>query len=145
MVVGELAEQADLLVIGGGPGGYTAALRAAELGRTVTLVERGGAAALGGACLHVGCIPGKALIELANTVHAARTLPGLQADPRVDLPAFHAATKTTIERLAKGIAQRLDHAGVEVVHGEARFSRADRVAVRTPEDKVRFFEFAHAI
>ena len=65
MVVGELAEQADLVVIGGGPGGYTAALRAAERGREVTLVERGGPAGLGGACLHVGCIPSKALIELA--------------------------------------------------------------------------------
>ena len=66
MVVGELAESADLLVIGGGPGGYAAAIRASQLGRGVTLVERKGAAGLGGVCLHVGCIPSKALIELAT-------------------------------------------------------------------------------
>ena len=94
MVVGEFADAVDLLVLGGGPGGYAAAIRAAQLGRKVTLVERAGAAGLGGVCLQVGCIPSKALIELADggAAHArparrraerrrhrrlARALPGL--------------------------------------------------------------------
>ena len=64
MVVGEVAVGVDLLVIGGGPGGYSAALRAAASGRTVTLVERD---RLGGVCLNVGCIPSKALIHVADT------------------------------------------------------------------------------
>ena len=66
MVVGEFADSADLLVLGGGPGGYAAAIHAAQLGREVTLVERAGPAGLGGVCLHVGCIPSKALIELGE-------------------------------------------------------------------------------
>jgi len=143
MVVGELAEPADLVVIGGGPGGYTAALRAAERGREVTLIERG---ALGGACLHVGCIPSKALIELAATFHRARTLPGLQIDhAHVDLSAFQADKRELIERLERGVAHLLERAGVRVLEGEARFSRADRIAVQTPEGQVRFLEFEHAI
>jgi dihydrolipoamide dehydrogenase len=145
MVVGELAEHVDLLVVGGGPGGYTAALRAAELGREVTLVERGGRAALGGACLHVGCIPSKALVELASTLHRARTHPGLVVEGRADLARFQAAKRELIERLAGGVAQQLERAGARVIQGEARFSRADRVAVRTPEEEVLFFEFEHAI
>ncbi len=62
MVVGELAEAVELLVLGGGPGGYVAAIRAAQLGRQVTLIDRAGPAALGGVCLQVGCVPSKALI-----------------------------------------------------------------------------------
>ena len=72
MVVGELAESADLLVLGGGPGGYVAAIRAAQLGRRVTLVDEAGPEGLGGVCLQVGCIPSKALIELAATAERVR-------------------------------------------------------------------------
>jgi dihydrolipoamide dehydrogenase len=146
MVVGELAEQADLVVIGGGPGGYTAALHAAGRGREVTLIERGGAAALGGACLHVGCIPSKALIELACALHRAKTLPGLTiAGARVDLEAFQADKRELTVRLARDVANLLERAGVRVLHGEARFSRADRIAIQTPEGQARFLEFEHAI
>ncbi|HEY8394301.1 MAG TPA: FAD-dependent oxidoreductase, partial [Thermaerobacter sp.] len=60
MVVGEVATETEVLVIGGGPGGYVAAIRAAQLGKDVTLVERD---RLGGVCLNVGCIPSKALID----------------------------------------------------------------------------------
>jgi dihydrolipoamide dehydrogenase len=148
MVVGELAEPADLVVVGGGPGGYTAALLAAEAGREVILVERGGPPALGGACLHVGCIPSKALIELATALDRARGLAGaglVLGGAHADLVRFQAFKRQTTERLAGDIARRLDRAGVEVVHGEARFSRADRIAVHTPEDRVRYLEFTHAV
>lgn len=80
MVVGEVATGTDVLVIGGGPGGYTAALHAARLGSSVTLVERN---RLGGVCLNTGCIPSKALIHAAE----AAALPAAASDWGVDLDA----------------------------------------------------------
>ncbi|HEY2637660.1 MAG TPA: FAD-dependent oxidoreductase [Solirubrobacteraceae bacterium] len=147
-VVGEFADAVDLLVVGGGPGGYTAALRAVELGRQVTLVERGGTAALGGACLHVGCIPSKALIELADATDRARSprVGGLRVTgAEVSLADFQVWRAGLCTELARGIARRLEGAGIHVLQGEARFNRPDRVAVRTPEDRVTFLEFADAI
>jgi dihydrolipoamide dehydrogenase len=148
MVVGELAESADLLVIGGGPGGYAAAIRAAQLGREVTLVERNGAAGLGGVCLHVGCIPSKALIELAGAAHRTAELEaaGLHADGvTVSLDRFQAWRGELCARLARGVGELLAKGQVRIVHGEARFNRADRVAVHTPDDHALFLEFQHAI
>jgi dihydrolipoamide dehydrogenase len=148
MVVGELAESADLLVIGGGPGGYAAAIRAAQLGREVTLVERNGAAGLGGACLHVGCIPSKALIEIAGAAHRTAELEaaGLHADGvTVSLERFQVWRGELCARLARGVGELLAKGQVRIVHGEARFNRPDRIAVRTPDDRALFFEFQHAI
>jgi dihydrolipoamide dehydrogenase len=148
MVVGELAESADLLVIGGGPGGYAAAIRAAQLGREVTLVERDGAAGLGGVCLHIGCIPSKALIEVAGAAHRTTELEvaGLHAHGvQVSLGRFQQWRSELCARLARGIGDLLAKGSVRVVHGEARFNRPDRVVVRTPEDRALFFEFRHAI
>jgi dihydrolipoamide dehydrogenase len=148
MVVGEFADAVDLLVLGGGPGGYAAAIRAAQLGRQVTLVERAGPAGLGGVCLQVGCIPSKALIELADAMQRTRDLraAGLDADGvAVSLERFQAWRRELCARLARGVGELLDGGGVRIVHGEARFNRADRVAVRTPEDRALFFEFEHAI
>jgi dihydrolipoyl dehydrogenase len=147
MVVGELAESADLLVIGGGPGGYAAAIRAAQLGREVTLVERDGAAGLGGVCLHRGCIPSKALIEVASAAHRSTELEtaGLEGQLSVSLPRFQAWRAELCARLARGVGELLAKGDVRIVHGEARFNRPDRVAVRTPDDRAVFLEFQHAI
>ena len=148
MVVGELAESVDLLVVGGGPGGYAAAIRAAQLGRDVTLVERAGAAGLGGVCLQVGCIPSKALIELADLVGRAGEweAAGLRADGLgVDLAAFQAWRAELCRGLADGVGRLLAAGGTRVLHGAARFNRPDRVAVHTPEDRVVFLEFEDAI
>jgi dihydrolipoamide dehydrogenase len=147
-VVGEFADQADLVVIGGGPGGYVAALRAAQLGREVTLVEREGPAGLGGACLHVGCIPSKALIELADAAERTRAPApaGLRVDGvSVSLGAFQAWRAELCAGLAQGVGGLLSRAGVRVVHGEARFNRPDRIAIRTPEDQAVFLEFESAV
>ena len=148
MVVGEFADAVDLLVLGGGPGGYAAAIRAAQLGRKVTLVERAGAAGLGGVCLQVGCIPSKALIELADAAQRTRDLhpAGLSVDGvAVSLERFQGWRGELCAGLARGVGRLLEAGEVRVVHGEARFNRADRVAVHTPEDRVVFFEFEHAI
>jgi dihydrolipoamide dehydrogenase len=148
MIVGELADSVDLLVLGGGPGGYVAALRAAQLGRTVTLIERGGPDGLGGVCLQAGCIPSKSLVELARAVAQTRELEpiGLSVQGvEISLERFQARRRELCARLARGIGRLLRAAGVNVVHGSARFNRPDRVAVRTPQDAAIFFEFEHAI
>lgn len=149
MVVGEIATHADLVVIGGGPGGYVAALRAAELGRDVVLVERGGMeGGLGGACLHVGCIPSKGLIELAETREriGAMGAAGLRVEAlTVDLGAFQSWKDALVGRLRDGVEGLLERAGVRVVEGTARFSGPDRVVVELNAGVAEFIEFEHAI
>jgi dihydrolipoamide dehydrogenase len=149
MVVGEIAEPVDLLVVGGGPGGYVAALRAAELGREVVVVERGGTdGGLGGSCLHVACIPSKALIELANVRHRidAFAPAGLRAaDVEIDLTAFQEWRRSIVGRLERGIEGLFDRAGVRLIEGDARFANRDRAAVRLPDGQARFLEFRQAI
>jgi dihydrolipoamide dehydrogenase len=143
MVVGEVATGVDLLVIGGGPGGYSAALRAAAAGRTVTLVER---ERIGGVCLNVGCIPSKALIHVADTA----ALPdetaaiGVHLQASVDLERTQAWIGDVVGRLTGGVEQLLRDAGVTLATGTARFATARRVAV-TRGDDATFYEFGSAI
>jgi dihydrolipoamide dehydrogenase len=143
MVAGEIARPVDVLVLGGGPGGYTAAARAAELGRQVVLVE---SAQLGGTCLNVGCIPSKALISLAHDLHRARHRvaagTGLVGSVDVDLGAAQKWTGGVVERLRDGVGTLLR--GVEVVAGTARFVGRDRVAVEA-EDHVEHLQFHDAV
>ncbi len=148
MVVGELAESVDLLVVGGGPGGYVAAIRAAQLGRQVTLVDEAGPDGLGGVCLQVGCIPSKALIELAATAQHVTEMEamGLTVDgARVSLERFQGWRRELCLGLARSVGRLLAQGKVTLVHGRARFNRPDRVAVRTAGDEVQFLEFEHAI
>jgi dihydrolipoyl dehydrogenase len=143
MVVGEVAVGVDLLVIGGGPGGYSAALRAAAAGRTVTLVERD---RLGGVCLNVGCIPSKALIHVADTA----ALPdetgaiGVDLQASVDLGRAQAWIGDVVGRLTGGVEQLLRDAGVTLTTGTARFATARRMAV-TLGDDATFYEFGSVI
>jgi dihydrolipoamide dehydrogenase len=148
MVVGEMAEGIDLLVVGGGPGGYAAALRAAQLGREVVLVERDGAAGLGGTCVRVGCIPSKALIELADTRHRACEMEaaGLHAGGlEVDLAQFQMWKDGIVQRLSKGVESLLRHGRVRLVAGTATFNKPNRAAVATSDGNVMFFEFRSAV
>lgn len=147
MVVGEIAESVDLLVVGGGPGGYVAAIRAAQLGRSVLLVERGGTAGVGGVCLNVGCIPSKALIEVARASHEAGALAhaGLRAEGSVDLAAWQNWRKKIVGDLVGGVHRLLRAAGVAVQAGELHFTRPDQAVVETPEGAARFYEFADVV
>ncbi len=148
MVVGQIPEPADLLVVGAGPGGYAAALHAARLGRKVTLVDRDGESGVGGVCLHRGCIPSKALIELADHLDGTRRFAaaGLHVDAaRPDLSVFQSWKAGIVDRLADGIRGLLSSGDVTVVAGTCRLTRSNQVAMKTPDDRVRFFEFADAV
>ena len=149
MVVGEIAEPVDLLVVGGGPGGYTAAERAAELGRRVVLVDQDGReGGLGGSCLHVGCIPSKALIELASAFERTTSLAsaGLTvAGAEVDLAAFQNWKQSIISRLEGGVRGLLKRHDVTVLNGRLRFNALNRAAVTTDSGVARFLEFKQAI
>lgn len=132
MVVGELAEAVDFLVVGGGPGGSDAALRAAQLGRDVVMVDARGADGVGGACLREGCIPSKAWIDLADRVHRARGAVGrgIELDGLViDGSAARATVADTVARLGQDLLSRLEGAGVRVEQGNARFTRSDQVVI----------------
>lgn len=138
MVVGEIARPVDLLVIGGGPGGYTAAARAAELGREVVLIESG---RLGGVCLNVGCIPSKALITLADLHERSRSAVGRglpAAEGPVDLVAAKAFKDGVVDDLVGGVTALLKD--VEVVQGVARLLDDRRVSVESG-DQVSHFQF----
>ena len=119
-----------LVVIGSGPGGYTAAFRAADLGLEVTLIER--YATLGGVCLNVGCIPSKALLHAARVIedaHEARAF-GLDfGDPKVDLDKLRGWKETVVGQLTKGLAGMAKQRKVNVVQGSARFQSAHAVTV----------------
>lgn len=147
MVVGEMPEGVDLLVIGGGPGGYTAALEAAALGRSVTLIDADGVDGLGGTCLLHGCIPSKGLIELADVRSKTRDLaPGALSVPAVDLGAFQTWKSSMVTGLSHGVASRLKAASVDVVTGRFMFTGPRRgVAEKGGDHPPQHYEFNDAI
>jgi dihydrolipoamide dehydrogenase len=125
-------QHAEVVVIGGGPGGYTAAFRAADLGMQVVLIER--YEQLGGVCLNVGCIPSKALLHIAEVVSEARELHERGVDfgePSFDLGRMRAFKEGVVGNLTKGLAGLADRRKVGVLRGSGRFSAADRVSVET--------------
>ncbi len=130
MVVGSLRQETDLVVIGGGPGGYVAALRAADLGQEVVLVEQ--QPRLGGTCLLEGCIPSKSLIHAVGVAEAARQAGDLGlsfGELSVDLNRLREWTRSVVEPLEKGVAGLLRRRGVEVVHGRARFAGPNELRI----------------
>ncbi|MGI8949190.1 MAG: dihydrolipoyl dehydrogenase [Ornithinimicrobium sp.] len=119
----------DLVILGGGSGGYACALRAAELGLTVALVERD---LLGGTCLHRGCIPTKALLHTAEVADAARESHrfGVRATLKsIDMAAVHAYKDGVVGRLHKGLQGLVGAAGIELVSGTGTLRSATEVEV----------------
>lgn len=123
MVMGQLTTKVDVVVIGGGPGGYTAAIRAAQLGLETALVEKG---KLGGICTNAGCIPSKALLHAAETLYSATGKNaagmGIYADVRLDFAKTQAWKDGVVSGLRDGIASLCRMNGVEVIEGTASFS-----------------------
>ncbi|MBV9798231.1 MAG: dihydrolipoyl dehydrogenase [Solirubrobacterales bacterium] len=121
---------AQVLVIGSGPGGYTAAFRAADLGLHTILVER--YETLGGVCLNVGCIPSKALLHAARVIAEAKEMSehGIKfADPSVDLDALRSWKEDVVGKLTGGVAGLAKQRKVEVITGVARFTGPHSVQV----------------
>jgi dihydrolipoamide dehydrogenase len=144
--MGELPREADVVVLGGGPGGYAAAFRAADLGLDTVLVEARGV--LGGECLHVGCIPSKALLGVAGLIQAAAeaAAAGVTFGPaRVDAARLRAWTQQSIDRLAKGLAALANARGVDVVVGHGRFEGDGSIRVAREDGPPATLRFKHAI
>lgn len=119
----------DVIVLGGGPGGYMAAERAGGLGKRVLLVEE---SRLGGVCLNAGCIPTKTLLHAAKLYHAARDSEGIGVtvtDARFSLPKAVKWKNKVVDTLVKGVGSQMKHAGVEVVNGFGRLTEARQVVV----------------
>lgn len=123
------SEQVDVVVLGGGPGGYVAALCAAQRGARVILVEK---QRVGGTCLNIGCIPTKALTAVAELLVYCRRASdfGLSVtEASVDLPALMKYKQTTVDQLVGGVEHLLRARRVNVVHGEARLARPGVLSV----------------
>lgn len=126
------SHSAHLVVIGAGPGGYTAAFRAADLGLDVILIER--YPDLGGVCLNVGCIPSKALLHAAKVIDDAEAMAehGVRfGKPRIDALALREWKNAIIKRLTGGLRQLAKQRKVRVLHGVAKFESANRLRLDT--------------
>ncbi|MFZ0240442.1 MAG: dihydrolipoyl dehydrogenase [Desulfobacterales bacterium] len=142
--MGELSQETELLVIGGGPGGYAAAFRAADLGMDVTLVEM--SEKPGGVCLFRGCIPSKAYLHLAELIHDAahaETIGLKFAPPDIDLENVRAYKKRVVDKLADGLVSLGKARGVQRIRGRAVFESSN--TVRIHESDVSHINFRHAI
>lgn len=144
MVMGSLSQEAEVVVVGAGPGGYVAALRAADLGKEVLLIEE--RPRLGGVCLLEGCIPSKALIHAVEVLHQARAAKAMGItfkELALDLDGLRQWTSSVVEGLTGGIQQLLKRRGVEVVRGRARFAGSHQLALENSD--VAGVKFKHAI
>jgi len=131
----------DLVVLGSGPGGYSAAFRAADLGLKVALIER--YESLGGVCLNVGCIPSKALLHVGQVIDSAAAMAdhGVRfGEPKIELDALRDFKNGAVEKLTGGLASMAKKRKVEVVTGNGKFSGAHELAVDDGDDtrKVTF-------
>jgi dihydrolipoamide dehydrogenase len=135
----------DVVVLGAGPGGYTAAFRAADLGKTVALIER--YPALGGVCLNVGCIPSKALLHVAKVITDAEETAQqgiVFGKPGIEIDKLRAWKESVIGKLTKGLGQLAKQRKVERVQGTGKFSSPNMIEVET-SDGLKSVSFRHCI
>lgn len=141
----ESSLHAEVLVLGGGPGGYTAAFRAADLGKQVVLVER--YPVIGGVCLNVGCIPSKALLHMAQIVHEAQEFAhhGVEfGAPTFDLDKIRSWKESVTAGLNKGLDGLVKQRKITRVQGVGSFVSANQLEV-TSENGTQSISFDHAI
>src|SRR6186997_3078209 len=128
--------ECDVAVLGGGPAGYTAAIRAAQLGGKVACIEA--EPKLGGTCLRVGCIPTKAWVQSAHAYHDAREtfakLGVRTADPSLDFGTVVSWKDAVVDQMTGGVASLFKANGVEWVNGKGTFTGANAIAVEGGED-----------
>ncbi len=145
MVVGDMAIDLETVVIGSGPGGYVAAIRAAQLGKKVTIIERD---AIGGVCLNVGCIPSKALINAGHQYRdalEAKTM-GINAEAvSIDFKATQKwKNQRVVKKLTKGIESLLKKNKVDIIKGTAFFNDTHQLRV-VDDEFAQSYTFEHAI
>lgn len=140
----EVPAETEVLVVGGGPGGYVAAIRAGQLGLDVTLVERDG---IGGTCLNYGCIPSKALITATDRVHEITNSEemGIYAEPYLDVAELMEWKDAVVNDLTGGVAALLQGNGVTLVEGRATFDSETSATIHRADGEVTTLEFEYAI
>ncbi|PIU39046.1 MAG: dihydrolipoyl dehydrogenase [Piscirickettsiaceae bacterium CG_4_10_14_0_2_um_filter_44_336] len=138
--------QCDVLVLGSGPGGYTAAFRAADLGKKVVMIER--YENIGGVCLNVGCIPSKALLHMSVVLNETREMGahGITfAEPEIDTNKIRAFKDSVVGKLTGGLAGLAKARKVEIVQGYGKFSSANTVTVEAADGSTKTIAFENAI
>jgi len=136
----------DVIVIGGGPGGYVAAIRAAQLGATVTVVEKEN---LGGTCLNKGCIPTKALYKNAEVVHSVSTMKefgvNIEGGFTIDIPQIHKRKEEVVFKLVDGVRRILNSYEIETIFGEAEIEDRNHVVVHKNDGETEKLETKNII
>jgi len=143
---GSVDVECDMLVLGAGPGGYSAAFRAADLGMKTVLVER--YATLGGVCLNVGCIPSKALLHVAAVMEEAKALAdhGVTfGEPKIDLDKLRSFKDSVVGKLTGGLAGMAKMRKVTVVTGVGEFADPYHLTVKAADGKTQTIRFKNAI
>ncbi len=145
---GQVDVQAEVVVLGSGPGGYTAAFRAADLGKQVVLIEKD--AVLGGVCLNVGCIPSKALLHVAEVVNEAAEFSesdiGIKfQQPDIDHVKLRAHKDGVISKLTTGLKAMAKQRKVTTVHGFGKFTSANTIEVEAADGSKQTVGFENCI
>ncbi|RAL21880.1 dihydrolipoyl dehydrogenase [Thermoflavimicrobium daqui] len=145
MVVGDFAKEVDVLVVGAGPGGYVAAIRAAQLGRSVAIVDKD---ELGGVCLNRGCIPSKAIISAADRYEhmkdSAHMGLELNGEVNINMPQLISWKDSVVKKLTSGVKSLLKGNKIEIISGEVYFSHPNTVRVST-ENASQTYQFNDCI
>ena len=140
------AIETEVVVLGSGPGGYTAAFRAADLGKKVVLIER--YSNIGGVCLNVGCIPSKALLHTAEIINEAKAMAahGVKfGEPEIDIDAIRANKDDVIGKLTTGLKGLAKQRKVQIVQGYGRFTSPYTIEVEAADGSKQSVKFAHCI
>ena len=136
----------QVLVIGSGPGGYTAAFRAADLGKNVTLIERH--PSLGGVCLNVGCIPSKSLLHTAEVINESKHASDLGvtfSKPKINLEGVKKNKDSIVQKLTGGIQAFAKARKVNVINGYATFISKNQVALEDSNEVIEFEQCVIAV
>ncbi|MGZ5438874.1 MAG: FAD-dependent oxidoreductase, partial [Candidatus Aminicenantales bacterium] len=139
-----MADQRDIVIVGGGPGGYLAAMRGAQLKKRITLVE---ADRIGGTCINYGCIPTKYLLhqtKVLKELAGAKNLEGPAADVKLNWAKVQQGRQAVVDQLVKGLVFLLEKGKVEIVKAPARL-RADRSVIVRTADGERIFEAENVV
>ncbi len=143
MVMGDIVTGCDVLVIGGGPGGYNAAIRASQLGKDVILAEKYD---LGGVCVFRGCIPSKTLIHTANFIHDMKNPgAGINSSVEFDLKKIQQHKFEVVKKLSNGIGYLCKKYGVAVARGEAYLESSGKARITLQDGTSSTLKFEHAV